>query len=72
MPREPSSTGAISAAGRGGRPDPGPGPNRRFLTMSLRLIPTIFAFLMVACTVPVEVTGIVPPGTNSDRDGYRR
>ncbi len=29
--------------------------------MSLRLIPTIFAFLMVACTVPVEVTEIVPP-----------
>ncbi len=29
--------------------------------MSLRLIPTIFAFLMVACTVPVEMTGTVPP-----------
>ena len=61
MPRGPSSTGAVSEAGRGGRPDPGPSPNRRFLTMSLRLIPTIFAFLMVACTVPVEMTGIVPP-----------
>ena len=29
--------------------------------MSLRLIPTLFAFLLVACTIPVEMTETVAP-----------